>query len=898
VKYYTLLAIQLFFIGHIFATVKPSLSQAKDYVSKVSWAFEENKGQVTGTDSSKVKFFYKQNNLTMFLLSNGIAYQFEKLHYPEGYKSAQKDRHSTNYLKTLDSFNKLIRRETYRMDIELLGANQNCEIIAEGKSTDYIQYYNHNALDVRAYQKITYKNIYPNIDWVVYTYANRQTNSLASGEGRGEDNSLAVGEGRGEVKYDFIVHTGGNPSDIKLKTHWTEDTKLNPDGSLSLTCSMGEITEQAPVSFQEGKEIKTQFRMADSTIQFDISNYDKFKTLIIDPFVRIWGTYYGGTDSEQTYNTKIDKWGNVYFGGITNSTTNIAFGGHQNSNANVSKGFLVKFNNCGERLWATYYGGDDGSSGRSISCDENGNVYLCGGTASTSDITYNGHQNSYAGSNDAYLVKFNPKGVRLWATYYGGNKADEAWSVSTDHQNNVYITGNTYSTTQIAHNGFKNTLNNYYAFNVSEAFLVKFDSNGVRQWATYYGGNFGADGRDCAADSNGNVYLLGNTQSSSLITYNGFQNIKGNNNAQEDAYLVKFDRDGARQWATYYGSDSADYASSVKVDKLGNVYMAGVTNSSNFSTSNAHQAVIGGKNDAYLVKFNTNGNRLWATLYGGNKDDYGYDIDFDKENNVYLSGMASSANGISFNGYQNSLGGKSDAFAVKFDQNGVRQWATYYGGVGDESPSFIAIDTFGAVYIGGNTDSSTNLGYNGFKNSFTPSFSEDAFLAKLYHSPTSNSPTITIQSSNGDFACEGKLKSFSSSITNAGNKPKYRWTRNSQVVGTDTNILVLNQVNDRDTIQCRMISNLLCFIYDTVWSNKIILQVKSADTLNIYDTICEPQSYWFNNQNYFNSGIYRDTFISSQGCDTLCFSSLICQGYKPLCFLTYHPMRSECQLYV
>jgi hypothetical protein len=271
VKQKVLLAIQLFFIGHIFATVQPSLAQAKDYASKVSWAFEENKGQVSGADSSKVKFFYKQNHLTMFLLNNGIAYQFEKLHYPEGYKHAKKNHHSSDHLQTLDSLNKLIRRETYRMDIELIGANQNCEIIAEGKSSDYIQYYNHNALDVRAYQKITYKNIYPNIDWVIY-----QSRDASYKLHKDSKNSQLV-------KYDFIIHPDGNPSDIKLRTHWTENTKINADGSLTLSCSMGRVTEQAPISFQEGKEIKTQFRLADSTIQFDISNYDKSKTLIIDP---------------------------------------------------------------------------------------------------------------------------------------------------------------------------------------------------------------------------------------------------------------------------------------------------------------------------------------------------------------------------------------------------------------------------------------------------------------------------------------------------------------------------------------------------------------------------------------------------------------------------------------
>ena len=345
VKYRILLVIQLFFIGYISASVQPSLARAKEFAAKVSWAFEENKGQVTGKDSAQVKYFYKQGNLTMFLMNSGLAYQFEKYHYPEGYQQAMLKRNSQDYLRILDTLNKLISLESYRMDIVFLGANQNCEIITEGKSTDYIQYYNHNALDVHAYQKITYKNIYPNIDWVIYTNANRQTNYLSSGKGRGE------------VKYDFIVHPGGNPSDIKLKTLWTETTKINPDGSLSLSCSMGEIIENTPISFQGTTSIKTNFVYNSDYIQFKVDRYDPTLELVIDPLVRVWGTYYGGSNFESFYSCTVDKNGDVLAAGGSSSTTNIASGGYQNTFGGISDAIVVKFNkNCG-RLWATYYGG-------------------------------------------------------------------------------------------------------------------------------------------------------------------------------------------------------------------------------------------------------------------------------------------------------------------------------------------------------------------------------------------------------------------------------------------------------------------------------------------------------------------------------------------------------------
>ena len=417
------------------------------------------------------------------------------------------------------------------MDIELIGANQNCEIIAEGKSADYIQYYNHAALDVHAYQKITYKNIYSNIDWVIYV-----DNRHAELDSASVTNEIPIRQGgrnEGAIKYDFIVHPGGNPSNIKLKTHWTENTNLNTDGSLSLTCSMGTVTEQAPISYQEGKEIKTQFSLSDSTIQFDIANYDKSKTLIIDPFVRIWGTYYGGSGGSNFFiSLDVDKQNNVYCCGGTTSKSDIASAGHQNTLLGYFSAIIVKFNSCGERVWATYYCGEAGSGGLDCTIDTSGNIILFGFTDSKTGISFNGHQNGYGGGRyDHFLAKFNPNGLRLWATYYGGS-LEERFSgggISKDNQNNLYISGNTFSNNQISNNGFKNSIN---AFNLSEGYLVKFDSNGVRQWSTYYGGNFGAGATDCAADNNGNVYLIGSTQSNSLISHNGFQNIKWNNNDQ------------------------------------------------------------------------------------------------------------------------------------------------------------------------------------------------------------------------------------------------------------------------------------------------------------------------------------------------------------------------------
>lgn len=125
--------------------------------------FEENKGQVRGDDAERVNFMLKDKNMSMFLLDDGLAYQFSRTHYPEGYKHLNKFAEPEEREKMLE-LAKEIKVETYRMDLSLEGANPNAKITTDGKSNDYTQYYNHDALNVHRYNKVTYHDVYPNID--------------------------------------------------------------------------------------------------------------------------------------------------------------------------------------------------------------------------------------------------------------------------------------------------------------------------------------------------------------------------------------------------------------------------------------------------------------------------------------------------------------------------------------------------------------------------------------------------------------------------------------------------------------------------------------------------------------------------------------------------------------
>ena len=362
------------------------------------------------------------------------------------------------------------------------------------------------------------------------------------------------------------------------------------------------------------------------------------------------------------------------------------------------------------RDWGTYYGANFIDDGFSVATDVSGNVYLTGQTASNDSIAMNGHQMIHGGGGDAFLVKFNSAGERQWGTYYGSSGSDEGFAVATDPFGNVFVAGTTTSLENIAYEGHQDQPGGVGPSR--QAFLVKFDPDGVRQWGTYYGGAEDNEGLGCATDLNGNVYLTGLTRSPTHIAFNGFQN-EHSSGGNEDAFLVKFDPNGIRLWATYYGTSSHDRGYACATDAEGNVYMSGVTESDSIIAYNGHQNTRGGMTDAFLVKFASDGNRLWSTYYGGSLAEFGYHCTTDPAGNVYMAGYTTSPSAIADAGHQSTIGGQRDAFLVKFDPQGIRQWGTYYGGHLDEYGYQCATDANGNAYLTGNTLSPGNISSNG-----------------------------------------------------------------------------------------------------------------------------------------------------------------------------------------
>lgn len=406
---------------------------------------------------------------------------------------------------------------------------------------------------------------------------------------------------------------------------------------------------------------------AGGPITFGTGGYDAFLVKFNSSGVRQWATYYGGSENDKGISCALDASDNVYMIGTTSSTSGIATAGADETT--VNDGFLVKFNSSGVRQWGTYFEG----TGNACTTDASGNIYIVGLTNSTSGIaTAGAHQTVMSGSGDAFLVKFNSSGVKQWGTYFGGSYTlasgmETGLSCATDALGNVYMTGHTPSTSDIATAGAHQTI---YGGSSTDAFLVKFNSSGVIQWGTYYGGAGVDIGYSCATDASGNIYLAGDTQQEFLPASSGMTTIGAHQSAYgggySDGFLVKFDSNGQMQWGTYYGGSLLDVSVSCATDASGNVYMSGNTQSATgIATSGAHQTTVNG---AFLVSFNSSGVRQSGTYCGGIKNV----CTTDASGNVYMTGYTQSNSGIATAGAHQTANGNSgynDAFLLKF--NGI-----------------------------------------------------------------------------------------------------------------------------------------------------------------------------------------------------------------------------------
>jgi len=621
--------------------------------------------------------------------------------------------------------------------IQLAGANSDLRAFGEEPLPTRVNYLLGNdpaqwRREVPTFAKVRYPDVYPGVDLIYY------------------------GNQR-QLEYDFVVAPGANPEKIAMRLQGSDKIEIDADGDLILHMAGADLRQRKPRVYQEmngrRREIEARYVFRKSggqlsdpgerVVGFEIGSYDRSRPLVIDP-VLVFSTFLGGLGLDVGWAIAVDSNGCVYVAGETASTNFVATNA---SSASYGGGFrdvfVAKLGAAGTNLvFSTYLGGSDEDAAFGIALDNSGNIFLAGLTASTNfpvtpyAISTNIHGAPAFGyyAYDAFVAELNTNGTKLlYSTYLGGSQADVANAIAVDGNGLIYVAGATASP------DFPTNGTSAFFGGGNDAFVVKLDSASAK---LVYSALLGGAGNDYAlglgVDSTANAVVAGLTASPNFLLFpitNALQTNFGG--GPYDGFVAKLDPDGVTLFSTYLGGSGDDEISRLALDAAGNIYLTGLTTSTNFPTPvDALYPTNTGGADAFVLELDPTGtNLVYSTYLGGASNDQGWDIAVDANGSAYVIGLSASTNFPTTNAFQSALAGPDDVFVAKLNPGGTAlDYATFLGGGGSERGYAIAVDNTGNAYITGTTtpfDFPVWPATNGVQSVYGGG-TGDAFVAKLF----------------------------------------------------------------------------------------------------------------------------------------------------------------------
>jgi len=565
--------------------------------------------------------------------------------------------------------------------MKLLDANQRTIVSGQEELPGKSHYFIGNdpskwCTNVRQFAKVLYQGVYPGVDLVYYSHQQ-------------------------ELEYDFILKPGADPRRILLAIKGADGLRLE-HGDIVLTTSSGDAHLRSPRVYQEEKgkrhEVGGRYVLrSKNELGFVIGPYDRSKELVIDP-VLAYSTYVD--QDEGAYGMALDPAGIAYVAGLTG--------------LNGRDVVVTKLNADGSSvLYKTYLGGTLDESIPAIAVDSAGNAYVTGSTQSTDFPIKNALQPINQGYYDAFITKISRDGSTLtYSTYLGGSAGDFGSSIAVDTVGNAYVVGVTGSTDFPTANALQSS-----ASGQGDAFVAKINAAGSAfVYSTYLTGSSGAYASAVAADSKGNAYVTGATESSDFPTVHALQPYKGG----RDAFLSKINSRGSGfVYSTFLGGSGEEDMGAITLDSAANVSLVGSTTSTDFPTVNPIQAINAGGWDVFVTKIDAAGGALvYSTYLGGSDRDNAYSalvggggsmgIAVDKAGNTFVTGYTSSSDFPVLNTIQRTFGGRTDAFVTGINSAGSALiFSTYFGGSGLDYGAGLGVDSHGSAYVAGSTASST-----------------------------------------------------------------------------------------------------------------------------------------------------------------------------------------------
>ncbi len=413
-----------------------------------------------------------------------------------------------------------------------------------------------------------------------------------------------------------------------------------------------------------------------------------------------WAKSTGSVGVDRAFKITTDNSGNIISSGIFNNTIDFDpnSGVDQHSSNGSSDIFVQKLDSNGNFIWAVTFGGDSFEYNYGVTTDTNENIYVTGAFQQTVDFGNGSDIITSQGELDVFIIKLNSNGDLLWVKTLGGSGTEISEEVKIDGAGNIYITGAYEGTVDFDPGA---GIQEFTSLGRSDIFILKLDVDGNYIWAKCFGGILDDYANALTIDSSENIVTTGYFSQNVDFDPSSEEFIISSNNT--DVFIQKLDPAGNFIWAKGNSSSAISQGKSIITDNTGNIYIAGAFDDSlYFGSENGNPtAVSNGSTDSFILKLNELGDFRWLKSIGGSEGDFTNDITLDSNNNVIATGVFTGA--VDFDPGSNShiinSNGSQDMFIQILDATGSFINAHGTGASSFDYGEAITVDNEDNIYL-------------------------------------------------------------------------------------------------------------------------------------------------------------------------------------------------------
>ncbi len=459
------------------------------------------------------------------------------------------------------------------------------------------------------------------------------------------------------IKYDIVVHPGARPAQVAMQYSGMDGLHVE-NGELVVTLSNGSVREVIPLSYTVGADgrrsaVDAAFMVQGDLVSFSAPMLDASTRLVIDPTIA-FSSYTGSTGDNFGYTATYDDEGHLYGGGtVFDPGYPTTVGVFQDTflDGGIDIG-LSKWSPDGAALvWSTYLGGTRAETPHSLVCNDSGELFVMGATAST----------DFPVTSGAYDTAFN-----------GGNSISNVsggWAGATNGYGFNMAGGSDILVARLSADATSLLACTYVGGSANDGL------NNAELLAHNYGDHFRGE---IVLDAAGRPVIATSTASADApVSANAPQSTFG---GVLDGYFFRMDAAlSTLEWATFHGGSGHDNGLGVQFDSAGRMFFTGGTRSADMPvTPGVPGPVFQGVVDGYVARYSATGNALLASTYIGSAAfDQTYLLQLDQADNVYVLGQTEGDLPITAGRYGNPGG---DLFMQKYTNNmATRLWSTRLG---------------------------------------------------------------------------------------------------------------------------------------------------------------------------------------------------------------------------